>query len=360
MQQTPRLCPFWRPHMARFGPRACRRRGLSRRQDCRGPALPVVVHCLTFLLLLAFVAAVRAFDFHNSQLRHACATCSRSFSVLGALQRHYRRDHPGFVFWEAPGGQPARAAPAPVPPRVGEAPASPPTVSSAANQGREPVVSSEPTIPQPTAVAGQIQQYYRDFGDMSTVRPIVEHVEGGRPQRFNTPTLRMFRSFALSSGGSGLSGPDRELFWTNIVTAEREALKGTSAADSQGPMEAAFSSGYKFKASLRADADQCMQDLKWMVADIKAEGQSATFYFRDLMTVLVDAVQQATAVRMYGERRRDADGNVLRSGTLDSDVYLAEQDDVMSDARHSGIDKKFVMAVQVFSDSALVSWSGGV
>lgn len=96
-----------------------------------------------------------------------------------------------------------------------------------------------------------------------------------------------------------------------------------------------------------------------MVADIKAGGQTAPFYFRDLMGVLVDAAQRAASIKLRGERRQDADGNVLRSGTLDSDVFLAEQDDVLSDARHSGIDKKFVMAVQLFSDAALVSWSGG-
>lgn len=341
--------------------RSRRRRGSRGVAYRRAPVLPAAVHCLLFMLLLSFVAVVRAFDVHDRQLRHACVSCSRSFSVLGALQRHYRRDHPGVVFWEVPGGQRTQAAPAAVA-AISRA-AQPPHASSteAPDQGgREAAPEQcEPALSQPTAVAGMIQQYYRDFDDMATVRPIVEQVEGGRPQRFNTPTLRMFRSFAVSVGGSGLSGSDRELFWENIVAAEREALRGTSASECLGPMEAAFSSAHKFKASLRTDADQCMQDLKWMVADIKTASQTVPFYFRDLLGVLVNAAQQATCIKLRGERRWDADGNVVRSGTLDSDVYLAEQDDVLSDARHSGIDKKFVMGVQLFSDSALVSWSGG-
>lgn len=211
----------------------------------------------------------------------------------------------------------------------------------------------------PTAVAGSILAYYRKWGDRATARPIVEHVEGGRPDVFNTSSLKKFRSFALSVGGGGLSGPDRELFWDNLVTAEREAMQSANAPEGKGPLETAFSSGAEFKASLKSDADRCMQDLGWMVADIKMESQTVPFYFRDLMAVLVDAAQSAPSVLLRGKRRVDADGIVLRSGTLDSDIFLSAQQDIASDARCSTMKNKFVMAVQLFSDAALVSWSRG-
>lgn len=348
-----------------MAPRRVAARGRRHRRGCcvwwrdgeRRPELALAVHFVLFLFMLSFVAAVRAFDVHDRQLLHACVSCSRRFSVMGALHRHYRRDHPGTPFWDLPGA--SQPVPEPAVPASDVVEAPPPSEPPAPLDRGEPTVPFERRVNEPTAVAGQILAYYREFGDLATVRPVVEPVEGGRPQVFNTPTLKMFRSFALSVGGAGLSGPDRELFWENIVTAEREALRGTDAANTLGPMEAAFPSASKFKTSLRCDADRCMQELKWMVADIKTEGQTATFYFRDLMTVLLDAAQNAKAIQLHGERRRTDDGHVLRSGTLDSDVYLAEQEDVMSDARHSGIANKFVMAVQMFSDSALVSWSGG-
>lgn len=97
-----------------------------------------------------------------------------------------------------------------------------------------------------------------------------------------------------------------------------------------------------------------------MVADIKMDSRTVPFFFRDQMAVLVDAAQSAPSVSLHGERRVDANGNVVRSGTLDSDIYLSAQEDVASDARYSGIENKFVMAVQLFSDAALVSWSRGM
>lgn len=52
------------------------------------------------------------------------------------------------------------------------------------------------------------------------------------------------------------------------------------------------------------------------------------------------------------------DGDVVRTGTLDSDLYLNEQESVMNIHGKNGAGKCFLMAVQLFSDAALVSWSG--
>lgn len=60
-----------------------------------------------------------------------------------------------------------------------------------------------------------------------------------------------------------------------------------------------------------------------------------------------------------GGEEKEVDGDVVRTGTLDSDLYLNEQESVMNIHGKNGAGKCFVMAVQLFSDAALVSWSGG-
>lgn len=335
------------------------------RDTGRGHALPVSVYWLLLLLLLSLVIVCKAYDFPRASQPHACRECSRTFSVLAALRRHHRRHHPGVPFWQHRGGSPSApdtdATPEAAP--LGAQPAEPSADGQPAPPPSAPGSSCPDVDPggleavAPNSVAGRILEYYRKWGDRATARPIVEHVPGGRPDQFNTPALKKFRSFALSVGGSGLSGPDRELLWDNLVTAERQAREAAGVPHGKGPLETAFPSGADFKASLKKDADRCMQDLNWMVADIKMDSQTVPFYYRDLMAVLVDAAQSAPSVILHGERRVDADGNVVRSGTLDSDIFLSAQKDVAADARYSGMQKKFVMAVQLFSDAALVSWS---
>lgn len=209
---------------------------------------------------------------------------------------------------------------------------------------------------QPAATAGRILQHYRKWGDGARTRPVVDHVPGGRVSAFVTKTLKRFRSFVLSVGGCGLSGQGKEEFWDTAVMGEREALFGTGR---KGPMEAAFSSADAFVASLRADADRCMQELDWRETDFEIRNQKAVFYSRDLMQVLVEAAEGAKELDIRGERKLDANDKVVRTGTLDSDVYLDEQARVLDMHGRDGEAKVFTIAVQMFSDAALVSWSGG-
>lgn len=87
------------------------------------------------------------------------------------------------------------------------------------------------------------------------------------------------------------------------------------------------------------------------------------FYSRDVMLVALEAFTRSTSRCMRGQCKHAADGSVLRTGSLDSDSYLREQDDV--DRIHAGRFlngtplKVFLMETQVFSDATLVSKNGG-
>lgn len=77
------------------------------------------------------------------------------------------------------------------------------------------------------------------------------------------------------------------------------------------------------------------------------------------MKVAVNAVISATQLQLHGERRTGGDGKTTSSGTLDSDIYLGEQSRSYLLHRRTPDGKVFALAVQLYSDSALVSWSGG-
>jgi len=85
------------------------------------------------------------------------------------------------------------------------------------------------------------------------------------------------------------------------------------------------------------------------------EGVSHKFSSRDLLLVVLDLLQNAGHVQLWGESLGvGSDGTRLRSEIMDSDVFLTEESTVR---RHHG-SLSFVLGVQLFVDEAVVSWSG--
>ena len=85
------------------------------------------------------------------------------------------------------------------------------------------------------------------------------------------------------------------------------------------------------------------------------EGVSYKFYSRDLLIVALDLLQSARHVQLWGEELGvGPDGTRLRSDMMDSDLFLSEE--VVVCRRHGS--HSFVLAVQLFIDEAVVSWSG--
>jgi len=130
-----------------------------------------------------------------------------------------------------------------------------------------------------------------------------------------------------------------------------------------GPLETAFPSASAFVNSLQGEATRCLAEQQWRKTEIVDGKDVYVFYSRDVMAVALAAFTRATKRCMRGHRKYAADGSVMRTGTLDGDIYLREQADV--DSIHGGKmhDGKelpvFTMATQLFSDATLVSKNGG-
>jgi len=167
-----------------------------------------------------------------------------------------------------------------------------------------------------------------------------------------------------NSAGSDASSASRPRLAkkTSLRKRLRRAIRDAKAKVVKGPLTSAFPTAASFASSLKGEQDRCLAEMKWQVTDI-VEGDVYKFYFRDVMDVAEEAFGRATNVQLRGKRQLNDDGCIKRSNSLDSDVYLDQEADVLdvhANAIHDGKPiKPFAMAVQFFSDASLISWNGG-
>lgn len=141
-----------------------------------------------------------------------------------------------------------------------------------------------------------------------------------------------------------------------MVAAEVAEVSGTGKL---GPMQSAFGTAAKFLSSLKHEQDRFLHELGWRQTAIIIAEQTFTFYSRDLWEVAIDAILSAQQPTLFIERLMRADGSINRTVTMDSDLFLAEQASLFQIHKLAPSDRVFVMAAQLYSDTALISWSGG-
>ena len=250
-----------------------------------------------------------------------------------------------------------------------------------------------------TSTAARIRAYYEAMPEASKTRRLVPPSVGQRPSRFNTRLLREALKFALCAGGPGLSRSDQMWYISVLLLAERgggaqgrgagrhgrlggrklrqpEADDGSaeevpsgrgedhvaevvpevdSLDDMQGELGRAFPSKSAFAAAVREEQRRVLSKLRWDETPIEVEGVMYLFYSRDLLLVALDLLQNAGHVQLWGEELGlGSDGSRLRSDMLDSELFLTEELHVRR--VHGSL--SFVLAVQLFIDEAVVSWSG--
>jgi len=266
-----------------------------------------------------------------------------------------------------------------VPTMASDTPPLPPTLPPMPPQFPLPVSTSS------TIVADRIARHYRTKGDMSRTALYVPAHLRDRPSEFLSKEHKEMRLFALTAGGCGLSQKAREEYYETAVAVERAAMQVVAEIDARrrrrkkgkngkgkkrnpivrlGPLESAFPTAAAFVRSLKGEQWRCLSELKWRETDIIIRGVVYKFYSRDVMQVATDAMVSAIKVCLHGKRQLNEAGEVVRTNSLNSDIYLEEQADVHR--LHAGkMDngKKmppFTLAIQLFSDAALVSWNGSM
>ena len=108
-------------------------------------------------------------------------------------------------------------------------------------------------------------------------------------------------------------------------------------------------------AAVREEQRRVLSNLRWDETPLDVGGVTYLFYSRDLLRAVLDLPHNARHVQLWGEQLGTSpDGTRLRSDIMDSDLLLSEEAVVRR--RHGAL--SFVLAVQLFVDEAVVSWSG--
>jgi len=250
-----------------------------------------------------------------------------------------------------------------------------------------------------TSTVARIRAYYEAMPEASRTKRIVPPSVGELPSRFNTPLLRQILKFALSAGGAGLSQADQRWYASVMLLVERGGVPrpplderhdggrrrkrtrgaalvgnacrsptsgggddmgstgrgGEASGNEVGEVERNFPTKSAFVAAVRDEQRRVLSKLCWDETPLVVEGASYTFYSRDLLIVALDLLKNARHVQLWGEELGvGPDGTRLRSDMMDSDLLLSEE--VIVRRRHGS--HSFVLAVQLFIDEAVVSWSG--
>lgn len=116
-------------------------------------------------------------------------------------------------------------------------------------------------------------------------------------------------------------------------------------------------------SALDGEANRCLHEQKWRKTEIKSGSATYLFYSRDVMIVALDAFTKATSLCLRGKRRFAADNSVLRTDSLNGDLYMTEQESIDKIHANKTVGGKrlavFTLAIQLFSDATLVSWNNG-
>jgi len=228
-----------------------------------------------------------------------------------------------------------------------------------------------------TSTAARVRAYYESMPEASESVPLVDPALANRPTRFSSPALRGALRFSLTAGGSGLSEGDHLSFAQTVMDIEREA---TLLSDPVGAFTSAFQTPSSFLTAAREEQGRVLARLRWMQVPIVIDNTVFTYYYRDVLTAGLDALERAEEVS-FGDNTEGGGGSSTpatdpphargsdddeqpeldtrseareRRGTLDSDVYQQERRDVQRIHGPAAL----VMGVQLHADEALVSWSG--
>jgi len=194
-----------------------------------------------------------------------------------------------------------------------------------------------------TAVANRIAAYYRAKGDIGRAKLYVPLNKRDRPSDFVTRDHKDMRLFALSAGGCGLSRKAKVEYYETTLSVERAAMRMVTSAAARrkkrkkgknekskppkldvkiGSLKSAFPSAASFVRSLEGEKWRCLAELEWRETSIPVRCNVYKLYSRSIMSVATDALTTTVKVCLHGERQIDVHGNVLRTNSLDSDIYI--------------------------------------
>ena len=203
-------------------------------------------------------------------------------------------------------------------------------------------------------ISTRVRAFFEKFGDAQRTLSLVKLRKRRRPGRFDTHRLRVLEDFALSVGGGGLSVSELDKLFHVLDTWDRTA-PGLPDDGDHRTIRDVFKSPNDFRQALNDDIDEGVSQNGWKQCTLEESGQAYEVYFRPALGVLMEALQSATRMRFWSGGDRVAESTDMRESPFDGDAFRECEADVV---RMHG-DKAFVLAFYAYSDSSVLSWSGG-
>lgn len=204
---------------------------------------------------------------------------------------------------------------------------------------------------QTGSVSTRIAALYASMAEAGNGKPCVDAGEAHRPSFFDTDALLLLRRFIVTCGGTGLTRADQILLARVLLAFEPE----TRPIGDVNSLADRLPTPHFLVTAVAREERRVLADRSWLQVFMDVGHHKYMFFYRDALDAVFDVLKKADDIELDGKALPAGPaGETRRSRTMDSDLFLAEQEDVR---RIHGPDAK-VLGVMLHADEAVISWNG--
>lgn len=197
-----------------------------------------------------------------------------------------------------------------------------------------------------------VRAFFERFGDADRAAPLVRPRKRARPGMFDSDRLRALENYVLEVGAS----QEHQTKLYNLLHLwERTAPGAVDDDGSSVPLKKTFKSAHAFRRALADDIDRAVADDGWLSCCVEESGVKFEAFFRSSLREALSRLRSGKNVRFWSGDDKPAMPTDVREGPLDGDAFRECELEVVSSY---GTDA-FVLAIHLYSDSSVISWSGG-
>jgi len=207
-------------------------------------------------------------------------------------------------------------------------------------------------------LAEHIRTLYEEIKDWQRAEPIISARKRANPGKFDTFRLQALQRFVLRTGRAGLSLREQEDLFDllDVWDGTRPGMPVDTGHKSK--IRDSFRSAYAFQCAMRDDLDAAVVGAGWKTCVLEEGGEKYVAIFRSAMDALLEDLRSGKKVRFWSGGDHPAPPTHMRETPMDGDAFRLSEEEVLKE--HADKPGAFMMGIHVYSDSSLLSWSGGM
>lgn len=202
------------------------------------------------------------------------------------------------------------------------------------------------------ALVSRVRLFFEKFMDTERAVPLVRARKRARPGQLNSERLRASQEFVCDAN---LSNELRTKLYVFLRLWERTAPEAADDNDTSVPLRQSFKSAPAFRQAIADDIDKAVIDELWMACAIEESGVTFEAFFRRSLREALKRLRSGKKLRLWSGDGMPAQQTDLRKDSLDGDAFRACEAEVVACYGSEA----FVIAIYVYSDSGVLSRSGG-